>query len=176
MTPHSTNARRKIDKFAFRSAGRGARIRNLCARELSKSGLASHFGPQTCDFVSNSGGGTTAGAPTCTQVRPSRNQCTAEALSKPPMANAVGGTTDHSRNKRDRKMNSTLVALLLLIGLPWAFRRPREVPRTFSCLRWQQAAISTPQKQQPRPPILRRAGWRGCRCELAMCRTCCQLP
>ena len=49
-------------------------------RELSKSGLASHVGPQKCDFASNSGGGTTTGTPKCTRVRPRRNQCTTEAL------------------------------------------------------------------------------------------------
>jgi hypothetical protein len=53
-------------------------------RELSKSGLASHFDLQNCDFASNSGGGTTAGAPTRTRVPSSRNQCTTEALSRTP--------------------------------------------------------------------------------------------
>ena len=54
-------------------------------RELSKSGLASQCGPQKCDFASNSGGGTTAGAPKWTRVRPRRNQGR-----EPPIAYAVG--------------------------------------------------------------------------------------
>jgi hypothetical protein len=55
------------------------------ARNLvQKSGLDSHVGPQQCDFASNSGGGTTAGAPTRTRVRPSRNHCTTETLSRTP--------------------------------------------------------------------------------------------
>jgi hypothetical protein len=45
-------------------------------RELSKSGLASHSCPQTCDFTSNSGGGT--------RIRPSRIQYATEELSRTP--------------------------------------------------------------------------------------------
>jgi hypothetical protein len=55
-------------------------------RELPKSGLASQFVPQTCDFIRNSGGGTTAGAPKLPWVRPRRNRCTTEALSRTPLS------------------------------------------------------------------------------------------
>jgi hypothetical protein len=41
-------------------------------RELSKSGLASHFRQHKCGFASNSGGGTTAGVPKWPRVRPLR--------------------------------------------------------------------------------------------------------
>jgi hypothetical protein len=39
-------------------------------RELPKSGLDSHVGPQKYDFIKKSGWGTTAGAPTCTRAPP----------------------------------------------------------------------------------------------------------
>jgi hypothetical protein len=56
----------------------------LAHRVLSKSDLASHVVPRACDFTSNFDGGTTPGTPTCSRVRPSRNQCTTEALSRTP--------------------------------------------------------------------------------------------
>jgi hypothetical protein len=43
-------------------------------RKHSKSGLGSDFGPQTCVVVTISGGGTAAGEPKFTRVRPSRIQ------------------------------------------------------------------------------------------------------
>jgi hypothetical protein len=51
-------------------------------RELSKSGLGSKFGPQTCEFTRTSGGGTTAGTPTCSRFRTSRIQF----IENPPLA------------------------------------------------------------------------------------------
>jgi hypothetical protein len=78
-------------------------------RELSKSGLASHVGPQKCDFAGRGGGplpevltvpsgirasevgGTTAGAQSRTRVWPSRIQCTTEEVSRVPIASSVGG-------------------------------------------------------------------------------------
>jgi hypothetical protein len=49
---------------------------------LQKSSLDSKFGPQNINVTSNSGAGTTAGAPTCTRVRPRRFQSTTETLSR----------------------------------------------------------------------------------------------
>jgi hypothetical protein len=89
MTPLQNDSQlhqRKANNRHFRTSRGGKRSpdsESEC-RELSKSGLASHFGPRTCDFTSNSGGGTTAGAPTRTRVRPSRNQCTTEPSSSTP--------------------------------------------------------------------------------------------
>jgi hypothetical protein len=61
MTPNNTNARRNIEKVASRVPGNRARDAESVHRELSKSGLASHFGQQTLDVMSNSGGATRRG-------------------------------------------------------------------------------------------------------------------
>jgi hypothetical protein len=61
-------------------------------RELSKSGLASRFGPQKCDFPSNSAGGTTGGG-TTVHSGPAKpdSVCYTRDIEKPPIAYAVGG-------------------------------------------------------------------------------------
>jgi hypothetical protein len=59
-------------------------------RELSKSGLA-YFGSRKSDFASDSGRGTTAGAPTRTRVRPNQNQCATETLSRTPYRSRYWG-------------------------------------------------------------------------------------
>ena len=56
----------------------------LIHMKTQQSGLGSYLGPQTCDFTSNSGGGTTTGAPKHTRVRPGRIQCATEELSRTP--------------------------------------------------------------------------------------------
>jgi hypothetical protein len=72
----------KHQKFRAPHGGKPSPDSESARKALQTSGLGSHIGPQTCDFTSNSGGGTTAGAPTHARVRPSRNQCTTETISR----------------------------------------------------------------------------------------------
>ena len=91
MTPFQNDPQQhqreaKHRNFRVPRGGKRSPDSDSALRELSKSGLASDCGPQKCDFARNSGGGTTAGAPTWTRVRPRRNQCTTQALSRTPIS------------------------------------------------------------------------------------------
>jgi hypothetical protein len=79
---HQCGAKKR--KFRVSHAEKPSPDSESARRELSKSGVAFHVGPQKCDVTSESGGGTTVGAPTWTRVRPRRNQCTTEAVSRTP--------------------------------------------------------------------------------------------
>jgi hypothetical protein len=89
MTPLQNDPqqhRREATRLNFRvsCAGQRSPDSESARRELSKSGLACHVGPQACTFTSHSGGGSTVGAPTWTRVRPRRTHCTTETVSRNP--------------------------------------------------------------------------------------------
>jgi hypothetical protein len=67
---------------------------------LQQAGLGSNFDLQNINFTSNPGRGIPAGAPTCTRVRPNRNQCITKRLSRTPYCLRCWGkySTYHSPN------------------------------------------------------------------------------
>jgi hypothetical protein len=72
-------------KLRIQHAGRRSPNSESVCREISKSGLAPHCGPRNYDFTSDSDGETTAGAPMCTRVRPSRIQGITETSLRKPL-------------------------------------------------------------------------------------------
>jgi hypothetical protein len=61
MTPQQHQCEATTRKHRVSHAGKRSPDSESARRELSKSCLACHCDPQTCDFTSNSGGGTTRG-------------------------------------------------------------------------------------------------------------------
>jgi hypothetical protein len=117
-----------------------------CRNSLQKSGIDSKLRSTNIRFYVpfRAGvGGTTTGSPKWARVRPSRIQCTTDKNRKLPIGSAVGGNADvriifHvTQTRHVMPLNGATYlsdvfqcCLRVSIGLPRAFRGPKEVPRT----------------------------------------------
>jgi hypothetical protein len=124
MTPNNTNAKRPIENFASRAAGNGARIRSLGEIWFRNQLSIFYAGQQQCDFTSNCGVGTTAGAPICTRA----GQAGISVLQKHDREPPIASTREETILQSSIPHDSALVCWHSLCGRPWhAFRMFLEV-------------------------------------------------